>query len=87
LSSDCDGSIGNQITELLRKKGLLQATQGSHHKGFAAKGLPKYQIPDSPEAQEKIRKEIFDPLAKIARHVGWPLSEYVVCSVVNLSAI
>jgi hypothetical protein len=70
LSSDCDSNVGNQITELLKKKGLLLATQGSHHKGFAAKGLPKYQIPDTPETKDKIRKEIFNPLAKIACHVG-----------------
>lgn len=60
-----------QVTDLLKKQGFLQATPGNKSKGFLEKGLPKYSIPQSQEVREKIRREIFDPLAKIEHHVSF----------------
>lgn len=59
-----------QVTDLLKKQGLLQATPGNKSKGFLDKGLPKYSIPQSDEIRERIRRKIFDPLAKIEHHVS-----------------
>ncbi|KAL2009742.1 hypothetical protein VTN00DRAFT_5549 [Thermoascus crustaceus] len=64
----CSGQTVIQVTDLLKKQGLLQATPGNKSKGFLEKGLPKYSIPQSDEIRERIRREIFDPLAKIEHH-------------------
>ncbi|EEQ30460.1 conserved hypothetical protein [Microsporum canis CBS 113480] len=67
-SLHCSGNEVVQITDLLRKNGFLQATPGSKSRGFAEKGLPKFRVPDSEETRQRLRNEIFNPLAKISHH-------------------
>ncbi|PGH02712.1 hypothetical protein AJ80_08809 [Polytolypa hystricis UAMH7299] len=64
----CNGQTVLQVTDMLKKQGYIQATPGSKSRGFMDKGLPKYRIPDNPEVRDRLRKEIFNPLAKIAHH-------------------
>ncbi|KAL1956286.1 hypothetical protein VTO42DRAFT_7459 [Malbranchea cinnamomea] len=64
----CNGNTIVQITDMLRRRGFLQATPGSKSKGFLSKGLPKFTVPDSPEIRDKLKKEIFNPLSKISHH-------------------
>lgn len=59
-----------QVTDLLKKQGLLHATPGSKRRGFTEKGLPKFSVPDSSEVRERLQQEIFDPFVKIAHHVS-----------------
>ncbi|KAK2802102.1 hypothetical protein FQN50_007466 [Emmonsiellopsis sp. PD_5] len=68
----CNGQTIVQITDLLRKQGLLHATPGSKSKGFLEKGLPKFTLSTTPAMKDKIRKEIFNPLAKISHHYYIP---------------
>ncbi|PGG99064.1 hypothetical protein AJ79_08698 [Helicocarpus griseus UAMH5409] len=69
---NCNGQTIVQITDLLRKQGLLDATPGSKSKGFLEKGLPKFTLSKAPSIREKLRNEIFNPLAKIAHHYIMP---------------
>ncbi|KAK2739734.1 DNA binding protein [Onygenales sp. PD_40] len=68
----CNGQTIVQITDLLRKQGLLHATPGSKSKGFLEKGLPKFTLSTTPAMKDKIRKDIFNPLAKISHHYYIP---------------
>ncbi|KAK2826886.1 hypothetical protein FQN49_007357 [Arthroderma sp. PD_2] len=68
----CSGNEVVQITELLRKNGFLQPTPGSKRRGFAEKGLPRFRVPDSEETRQRLRQEIFNPLAKISHHYMIP---------------
>ncbi|KAK2757653.1 DNA binding protein [Arachnomyces sp. PD_36] len=66
----CNGQTIVQVTDLLNKQGLIQATPNSKRKGFTQTGLPKYRIPDSPKVRERLQQEIFDPFVKISHHVS-----------------
>lgn len=59
-----------QITDMLKKEGFIQATPGSKSKGFSKKGIPKYRVPMTSVMRERLRHEIFNPLAKIEHHVS-----------------
>lgn len=69
LCADCNGQTIVQITDMLRKQGFLLATPGSKSKGFLEKGLPKFTLSTEPAIKERLRNEIFNPLAKISHHV------------------
>lgn len=69
LRADCNGQTIVQITDMLRKQGFLLATPGSKSKGFLEKGLPKFTLSTEPAIKERLRNEIFNPLAKISHHV------------------
>lgn len=58
------------MTELLRKRELLEATPGYKSKGFSRRGLPKFFIPASEDVQRTIEEEILDPMLKIRHHVS-----------------
>ncbi|PYI29228.1 hypothetical protein BP00DRAFT_437798 [Aspergillus indologenus CBS 114.80] len=68
----CNGQTIVQMTELLRKRELLEATPGYKSKGFSRKGLPKFFIPASEDVQRTIEEEILDPMLKIRHHYIWP---------------
>ncbi|PLB50160.1 hypothetical protein P170DRAFT_404963 [Aspergillus steynii IBT 23096] len=68
----CNGQTVIQITDLLRKKGILQGTPGYKAKGFLQKGLPKFTVPASDGVRQKIDKEILDPMLKIKHHYVYP---------------
>ncbi|EEH09193.1 conserved hypothetical protein [Histoplasma capsulatum G186AR] len=65
---NCNGQTIVQITDMLRKQGFLLATPGSKSKGFLEKGLPKFTLSTEPAIKERLRNEIFNPLAKISHH-------------------
>ncbi|KAH8435334.1 putative meiosis specific protein Hop1 [Aspergillus melleus] len=64
----CNGQTVIQITDLLRKKGILQATPGYKAKGFLQKGLPKFSVSASDEVRQMIDREILDPMLKIKQY-------------------
>ncbi|KAI5298365.1 DNA binding protein, partial [Ascosphaera atra] len=66
--TDCNGHTIVQITDILRKQGFLVATPGSKSKGFLSKGLPKFRIPFCAKMRERLRREVFNPLALIEHH-------------------
>lgn len=66
---DCNGQTVIQITDLLRKKGILRPTQGYKAKGFLQKGLPKFSVSASDDVRQTIDKEILDPMLNIKRYV------------------
>ncbi|OJD10318.1 hypothetical protein AJ78_08626 [Emergomyces pasteurianus Ep9510] len=68
----CNGQTIVQITDMLRKQGFLHATPGSKSKGFLEKGLPKFTLSTEFTIKEKLRNEIFNPLAKISHHYALP---------------
>ncbi|KKZ60919.1 hypothetical protein EMCG_00680 [[Emmonsia] crescens] len=68
----CNGQTIVQITDLLRKQGFMHATPGSKSKGFLEKGLPKFTLSTEPAIKERLRNEIFNPLAKISHHYNLP---------------
>ncbi|WEW60661.1 hypothetical protein PRK78_006148 [Emydomyces testavorans] len=72
----CNGQTIVQITELLKKRGLLKATPGYKSKGFAEKGLPSFVIPEAQDVHETIDQEIFNPLAKISHHYILPQASH-----------
>ncbi|OAX77564.1 hypothetical protein ACJ72_08136, partial [Emergomyces africanus] len=69
---NCNGQTIVQITDMLRKQGFLHATPGSKSKGFLEKGLPKFTLSTGFTIKEKLRNEIFNPLAKISHHYDLP---------------
>ncbi|RHZ69383.1 hypothetical protein CDV55_102220 [Aspergillus turcosus] len=64
----CNGQTVIQITDILKKQNILQPTPGYKQKGFLRKGLPKFKISPSEAIQQKIKEEIFNPMAKIGHH-------------------
>ncbi|PGH04661.1 hypothetical protein GX51_03328 [Blastomyces parvus] len=69
---NCNGQTIVQITDMLRKQGFLLATPGSKSKGFLEKGLPKFTLSTETAVKERLRNEIFNPLAKISHHYNLP---------------
>ncbi|GAD92959.1 meiosis specific protein Hop1, putative [Paecilomyces variotii No. 5] len=61
----CNGQTVVQVENLLKKQGFIRPTPGNKSRGFLATGLPKYTIPQSPENKVRMRREIFNPVAKI----------------------
>lgn len=68
--SDCTARDVTQITSLLKSHKYIQATPGSKSKGFTAKGLPPYLIPQTEEMKQRLRSEVWDPLTKIVHYVS-----------------
>ncbi|OAT02764.1 meiosis specific protein Hop1 [Blastomyces dermatitidis ER-3] len=69
---NCNGQTIVQITDMLRKQGFLLATPGSKSKGFLEKGLPKFTLSTETAVKQRLRNEIFNPLAKITHHYNLP---------------
>ncbi|OJD23228.1 hypothetical protein ACJ73_05419 [Blastomyces percursus] len=69
---NCNGQTIVQITDMLRKLGFLLATPGSKSKGFLEKGLPKFTLSTETAVKQRLRNEIFNPLAKITHHYNLP---------------
>ncbi|KLJ10566.1 hypothetical protein EMPG_14052 [Blastomyces silverae] len=69
---NCNGQTIVQITDMLRKQGFLLATPGSKSKGFVEKGLPKFTLSSETAVRQRLRNEIFNPLAKISHHYNLP---------------
>ncbi|PYH46883.1 putative meiosis specific protein Hop1 [Aspergillus saccharolyticus JOP 1030-1] len=69
----CNGQTVIQMTDVLRKRELLEATPGYKSKGFIRRGLPKFFIPDSEEVRRTIQEEILDPMLKIRHHYKLPI--------------
>ncbi|KAJ9401058.1 hypothetical protein DTO282F9_2006 [Paecilomyces variotii] len=64
----CNGQTVVQVENFLRKQGFIRPTPGNKSKGFLTTGLPKYTIPQSPESKQRMRREIFNPVAKIEHY-------------------
>ncbi|PYI11599.1 meiosis specific protein Hop1 [Aspergillus sclerotiicarbonarius CBS 121057] len=64
----CNGQTIVQITDILRKRKLLQPTPGNKAKGFMRKGLPKFIISSSEDIQQRLQGEILSPMIKIQHH-------------------
>ena len=69
-AADCDVKTAHDLTRRLRAEGYLTATPGSHSRGFSLKGLPKYLVVKTRDQMDEMRKTYFNPLARIAHHVG-----------------
>ncbi|SPB52237.1 unnamed protein product [Aspergillus niger] len=65
---DCNGHTTVQITDLLKKRRLLQPTPGSKVRGFSLKGLPRFMFPSSGDIQLRLQAEILSPMIKIQHH-------------------
>nr|XP_001393148.2 meiosis specific protein Hop1 [Aspergillus niger CBS 513.88] len=64
----CNGHTTVQITDLLKKRRLLQPTPGSKVRGFSLKGLPRFMFPSSGDIQLRLQAEILSPMIKIQHH-------------------
>ena len=64
---DCNGDTVVQVRDLLKKRGFLRPTPASRSRN---QRLPMFRIPDSPAIREKLKKEIFNPLANISHYVS-----------------
>ncbi|PYH94719.1 hypothetical protein BO71DRAFT_409099 [Aspergillus ellipticus CBS 707.79] len=74
----CNGQTVVQITDLLKKRKLLQPTSGYKSKGFLRRGLPKFSIPALKDAEQRLQEEILSPMIKIQHHYvqGGPQDEF-----------
>lgn len=85
LYSDCNGQTVVQITDLLKKQGYIQANPRSKAKGAVTTGKAPYRVPlMSTDIREKLRSEVFNPLAKIGHHVRLLLTCNPPCWIIYL---
>ncbi|OJJ49137.1 hypothetical protein ASPZODRAFT_61443 [Penicilliopsis zonata CBS 506.65] len=64
----CSGPTAKQITDELKKRGILESTPGSKARGFSRTGLPRYRIVETEEARQTMEEKILNPMAKIDDH-------------------
>ncbi|KAL1964046.1 hypothetical protein VTN77DRAFT_7592 [Rasamsonia byssochlamydoides] len=72
----CTARTVTQVTNLLKKNKYLQATPGSKSRGFPAKGLPRFIVPQTEEMQQRLKSEVWDPYAKIVHYYTFPVKSY-----------